>query len=77
MRVIGGIKIGRGNRSTGRKPAPTPLFPPEVPNDIKYSRMVTKTLNVGIRSNGADRYEMLNKARMRIQVLGRAAFASM
>jgi hypothetical protein len=25
---IGGMKIGRGNRSTRRKPAPAPLCPP-------------------------------------------------
>jgi hypothetical protein len=27
-REIGGMKIGRGNRSTRRKPAPAPLCPP-------------------------------------------------
>jgi hypothetical protein len=31
--AIGGIKIGRGNRSTRRKPAPAPLFPPQIPHD--------------------------------------------
>jgi hypothetical protein len=30
---IGGIKIGRGNRSTRRKPAPAPLCPPQIPHD--------------------------------------------
>jgi hypothetical protein len=30
---IGGIKIGRGYRSTRRKPAPAPLCPPEIPRD--------------------------------------------
>jgi hypothetical protein len=28
--AIGGMKIGRGNRSTQRKPAPAPLCPPQV-----------------------------------------------
>jgi hypothetical protein len=28
---FGGMKIGRGNRSTRRKPAPTPLCPPQIP----------------------------------------------
>jgi hypothetical protein len=28
---FGGIKIGRGNRSTRRKPAPAPLCPPQIP----------------------------------------------
>jgi hypothetical protein len=30
---IGGIKIDRGNRSTGRKHAPAPLCPPQIPHD--------------------------------------------
>jgi hypothetical protein len=30
---IGGMKIGRGNRSTRRKPAPAPLSPPQIPHD--------------------------------------------
>jgi hypothetical protein len=30
---FGGIKIGRGNRSTWRKPTPTPLCPPQIPLD--------------------------------------------
>jgi hypothetical protein len=28
---FGGMKIGRGNRSTMRKPAPAPLCPPQIP----------------------------------------------
>jgi hypothetical protein len=31
--AIGGMKIGRGNRSTWRKPAPAPLCPPQIPLD--------------------------------------------
>jgi hypothetical protein len=30
---IGGMKIGRGNRSTRRKPAPAPLCPPQISHD--------------------------------------------
>jgi hypothetical protein len=30
---IGGMKIGRGNQSTRRKPAPAPLCPPQIPHD--------------------------------------------
>jgi hypothetical protein len=30
---IGGMKIGRGNRSTRKKPAPAPLCPPQIPHD--------------------------------------------
>jgi hypothetical protein len=29
----GVIKIGRGNRSTRRRPAPAPLCPPQIPHD--------------------------------------------
>jgi hypothetical protein len=31
--AIGGMKIGRRNRSTRRKPAPEPLCPPQIPYD--------------------------------------------
>jgi hypothetical protein len=31
--AIGGMKIGRGNRSTRRKPAQAPLCPPQIPQD--------------------------------------------
>jgi hypothetical protein len=31
--AIGGMKFGRGNRSTRRKPAPTPFCPPQIPHD--------------------------------------------
>jgi hypothetical protein len=30
---IGGMKIGKGKRSTRRKPAPAPLCPPHIPYD--------------------------------------------
>jgi hypothetical protein len=30
---FGGMKIGMGNRSTRRKPAPAPLCPPQIPLD--------------------------------------------
>jgi hypothetical protein len=30
---FGGIKIGRGNRSTRRKPAPAPFCPTQIPLD--------------------------------------------
>jgi hypothetical protein len=31
--AISGMKIGKGNRSTLRKPAPGPLCPPQIPLD--------------------------------------------
>jgi hypothetical protein len=38
---IGGM-IGRGNRSTRRKPAPVPLCPPQTPHAVKPGRRVGK-----------------------------------
>jgi hypothetical protein len=31
---FGGMIIGRGNRSTRRKPAPVSLCPPQIPHDL-------------------------------------------
>jgi hypothetical protein len=41
---IGGMMIGKGNRSTRRKPAPVPLCPPQNPH---ASRMRTRAAGVG------------------------------
>jgi hypothetical protein len=41
---IGGMKIGRGNRSTRRKPAPVPLCPLQTPH---AARMGTQPTAVG------------------------------
>jgi hypothetical protein len=41
---IGGMEIGRGNRSTRRKPAPVPLCPPQTPH---AARMRTRAAAVG------------------------------
>jgi hypothetical protein len=32
--TVDGIRIGRGNRSTGRKLAPVPFYTPEIPHDL-------------------------------------------
>jgi hypothetical protein len=42
---IGGMKIGGGNRSTRRKPAPAPLCPPQMPHDETRAR--TRAAAVG------------------------------
>jgi hypothetical protein len=42
---FGGKKIGRGNRSTRRKPAPAPLCPPQIPLDQTRAR--TRAAAVG------------------------------
>jgi hypothetical protein len=36
---VGGMRIGRGNRSTQRKPAPVPLCPPQIPYDLTWARI--------------------------------------
>jgi hypothetical protein len=36
--AISGMKIGRGNRSTRRKPVPAPLCPPQNPHDQTRAR---------------------------------------
>jgi hypothetical protein len=35
---FGRMKIGRGNRSTRRKPTPAPLYPPQIPLDQTRAR---------------------------------------
>jgi hypothetical protein len=42
---LGGMKIGRGNRSTRRKPAPAPLCPQQIPLD--HTRARTRAAAVG------------------------------
>jgi hypothetical protein len=42
---IGRMKIGTGNRSTRRKPAPAPLCPPQIPHD--NTRAPTRAAAVG------------------------------
>jgi hypothetical protein len=42
---LGGMKIGRGNGSTRRKPAPAPLYPPQIPLDQTRAR--TRAAAVG------------------------------
>jgi hypothetical protein len=36
--AVGGMSIGRGNRSTLRKLAPVPLCPPQIPRDLTWVR---------------------------------------
>jgi hypothetical protein len=44
---VGGIRIGRGNRSTWRKPVPMPLCPPQIPHHL--TRDGTQAAAVGSR----------------------------
>jgi hypothetical protein len=45
--AVGGMRIDRGNRRTWRKPAPAPLFPLEIANDLSWAR--TRAAAVGSR----------------------------
>jgi hypothetical protein len=36
--AVGGLIIGRENRSTWRKPAPAPLCPPQIPHELNWAR---------------------------------------
>jgi hypothetical protein len=44
---VGGMIIGRGNRSTRIKRAPVPLFPPQIPYDLTWAR--TRAAKAGRR----------------------------
>jgi hypothetical protein len=45
--TFGGMRIGRGNRSTWRKPVPLPFRPPHMPHDPTWAR--TRAAVVGSR----------------------------
>jgi hypothetical protein len=45
--AIGGMRVGRGNRSTRRKPASVPIYPPQIPHDLTRAR--TRAAAVGNR----------------------------
>jgi hypothetical protein len=43
---FGGMNIGKGNRSTHRKPAPAPPCPPQIPlNQTRHRNRATAELN--------------------------------
>jgi hypothetical protein len=48
--VVGGMRIGRGNRSTRRKPAPAKLCTPQIPHELTWAR--TPPAAVGSLSYG-------------------------
>jgi hypothetical protein len=45
--AVGGMRVGRGNRSTRKKRAPVPLCPPKIPHDLTWAR--TRAAAVGSR----------------------------
>jgi hypothetical protein len=36
--AVDGMRIAKGNQSTQRKPAPVPLYPPQVPHDLTWDQ---------------------------------------
>jgi hypothetical protein len=49
--TIGGMQIGKGSRSSRRKPAPVSLCPPQIPHDL--TRAWTRAAAVGSRQQNA------------------------
>jgi hypothetical protein len=45
--AVGGMRIGRGNRTTRGKPGPVPLCTPQIPHDLTWAR--TRAVTVGSR----------------------------
>jgi hypothetical protein len=45
--TFGGMRLGKGNRSTRRKPAPVPVSSPQIPRDLTWDR--TRAAVVGSR----------------------------
>jgi hypothetical protein len=57
----GGMKIGRGNRSTRRKPAPAPLCPPQIPHDQTRAR--TRTAAAYMHTRAYEVWKFCDKIR--------------
>jgi hypothetical protein len=53
---VGGMRFGRGNRSTRREPALVPLCPPQVPNDLRWNadHRCEKSTTTNVRCAGSD-----------------------
>jgi hypothetical protein len=74
--AVGGVKVGRGNRSTRRKPAPMPLHPRQIPHDpgskpglrggkpetnrLSYGSMLHKWEDMSKNSGSGSDYEEAN-----------------
>jgi hypothetical protein len=49
--AVGGMRIGRGNRSTRRKPAPVTLCPPQIPHDLTWAQTWAAAVESGLFLN--------------------------
>jgi hypothetical protein len=63
--AVGGMRIGRANRSTRRKPAPVLLCPPQIPPDLTWDR--TRTSAVGSQQLTA--WAMARPQRIRLRYI--------
>jgi hypothetical protein len=45
--TVGGMRIGRGNGSTRKKPTPVPFYPSKISHDLNWDR--TRAAALGIR----------------------------
>jgi hypothetical protein len=81
---IGGM-IGRGNRSTRRKPAPVPLCPPQIPHACPYAKPgrrggkpETNRLSYGtaLRPMVADEVSGLNVWRVAADILDKKSWGA-
>jgi hypothetical protein len=66
--IVGGMRIGRGNRSTRRKPAPVPLCSPQIPHDLIWN--LTRAAPVG---NPATSFFLVSLGGVRLSPLGTSA----
>jgi hypothetical protein len=64
--AIGGMKIGRRNRSTRRKPAPAPLCPPQIPHDLTWARTRAAAVGSQLLASWAMEGHICNGIRPRI-----------
>jgi hypothetical protein len=56
--AIGGMKIGRGNWSTRRKPAPAPLCPQQIPHDQTHTAFTYSSCYFQQQSNDKQQKDM-------------------
>jgi hypothetical protein len=60
--AVGGMRIGRGNRSTRRKPAPVPLCPPQIPyNQTRAAVVGSRQLTASARARSHCCHNLHNK----------------
>jgi hypothetical protein len=70
--AVGGMRIGRGNRTTRRKPAPLPLCPPQIPHDLTCAR----TRAAAVRSRRLTSWAMARPNRHFVEGLRKATQTS-